>query len=48
MGGNRFWRWVKKPAYPWEFWLPQSGIVGGILIGFVIFCLVSSCHRLFP
>jgi len=29
-------RWVTKPAACWQFWLPQSGITGGAVIGVAI------------
>ena len=28
-----FNRWNTKPAAPWQFWLPQSGVVGGVIFG---------------
>lgn len=38
---KRFWGWVGHPAYPWQFWYPQSGpiggIIGGTILGFLIF-----------
>lgn len=42
MGG--FWslvrRWVHKEASPWEFWLPGSNVIGGIIIGAIAWLLV--------
>jgi len=29
-------KWCKKPAKYWQFWLPQSGAVGGIIFGLII------------
>lgn len=26
-------KWINKPAKWWQFWLPQSGIVGGSILG---------------
>lgn len=28
--------WWTRPARPWEFWLPQSGLVGGVFFGLVL------------
>jgi len=29
--------WWYKPAAPWQFWRPQSGIIGGILLALLLF-----------
>ena len=33
---NAFVKWLHKPAKPWQFWLPQSGAMGGLINGVVI------------
>lgn len=33
-------RWYYAPAYPWEFWLPRSGPIGGV-IGGLIFSFIA-------
>jgi hypothetical protein len=34
-------RWVKTEAEWWQFWMPQSGGRGGIIMGIVILCVVA-------
>lgn len=29
-------RWWRTPAAWWQFWLPQSGFIGGLLFGALI------------
>ena len=33
---KNFKQWYFKPAKWWEFWLPQSGIEGGVILGAVL------------
>lgn len=28
--------WIARPARWWQFWLPQSGIAGGAIIGAIM------------
>ncbi len=28
--------WWFKPAKPWQFWMPQSGAIGGLILGTAI------------
>jgi hypothetical protein len=30
---SEIFKWLTKPARWYEFWLPQSGIVGGMIFG---------------
>lgn len=39
-------RWRRKPAAPWQFWLPQSGILGGFIGGAVLALIVYLCKTL--
>lgn len=32
--------WLCKPARFWEFWLPRSGLFGGILAGSLLVTLI--------
>ena len=34
---DRIWIWSQKPASPLQFWLPQSGPVGGLILGALVF-----------
>jgi hypothetical protein len=27
------WQWWIEPAEWWEFWMPQSGAIGGVIAG---------------
>jgi len=29
-------QWINTPAEWWEFWLPQSGLVGGVVFYFIM------------
>lgn len=33
---NKFKQWYFKPAKWWHFWLPQSSIEGGLILGLVL------------
>lgn len=33
---NKFDKWYWGSAKWWEFWLPGSGLIGGLILGFVI------------
>lgn len=33
---SKIYNWAVKPAYWWQFWQPQSGLVGGI----IMFCVI--------
>ncbi len=43
----RFLRWLHCPAQPYEFWKPQSGWIGGLLIGLLI-GLIRAAFHYFP
>lgn len=37
--------WINKPAYWYEFWLPQSGLAGGtIAILLVLLIIKGICY----
>lgn len=41
---NLFTKWIYKPAKWYQFWLPQSGDFGGIIIGTIVgFIFVYIC-----
>lgn len=33
-------KWWFKPAKYWQFWLPQSGIIGGMILGAFILAII--------
>jgi hypothetical protein len=33
------YEWWMKPARRWQFWLPQSGILGGMILGAIIIAI---------
>lgn len=37
---SRVRAWWRRPARPWEFWLPQSGLSGGVIGGVLAAALV--------
>lgn len=39
-----FMRWLTTPCPWWEFWNPQSGPVGGLLGGLVLWSLIGLVH----
>lgn len=39
--------WVFREAKWWQFWLPQSGIIGGLIITAIVLLIGSElCHLL--
>jgi hypothetical protein len=40
------WRWFFKPAKWYQFWLPQSGLSGGLFCGCVIVAVIVLAERL--
>ena len=34
-------RWWNRPAARWQFWNPQSGLVGGLIMGSVLFAITA-------
>ena len=47
MTDNTFVRWFLAPAFWWQFWMPQSGLAGGLIFAAVVYfpivllCLMS-------
>lgn len=43
-------RWWKQPAYWWEFWLPNSGLRGGIIVAVLLILIfaTSGCSCMGP
>ncbi len=37
---DKFHEWIIGPAEWWEFWKPQSGVVGGLAAGLVFVILM--------
>ena len=35
-----FWAWVDRDAEPWQFWRPQSGALGGFVMGLAVVLLL--------
>lgn len=33
-------RWIKARAKWWQFWMPQSGLTGGIIAGWIITLII--------
>lgn len=33
---NKLNKWFYKPAKWWQFWLPQSGMEGGAILGLIL------------
>lgn len=42
---NSLAKWFFRPARWYEFWLPQSGLTGGIMIGTLISLLILGVLR---
>ena len=36
---SSFFEWINKPAKPYEFWLSQSGVIGGVILGSILFII---------
>lgn len=41
---NRLLRWIRTPALWWHFWNPQSGAIGGLIGGLVIWSVWVLAH----
>lgn len=34
------WQWALAPARWWQVWLPQSGPLGGLILGYALYWLI--------
>lgn len=37
--------WLYKDAKPWQFWLPQSGYIGGAILAALVCLVLATIYR---
>ncbi len=42
---SRINEWMMTPAHWYEFWMPQSGLVGGLIVGLILLAICIAVGR---